>query len=173
MARLPLVDPDATDPRLQAVFSLFANGDREVPELYRVLGNAPALLEAWTNFAWPLRHEASIPRGLRELAIVRVAQLTGASYEWRAHAPAALKFGVAQEILDGLDQWPTLDGLSDMQREILAFTDQLTVDLVVGDDTFAALADRWSPAELVELTLTVAFYSCVSRVLTALDITAE
>ncbi len=173
MARIPLVDSDAADTRLAPVFSLFTDAGREVPELYRVLGNAPQLLKAWTDLAWPLRHEASVPRGLRELAIVRVAQLTGATYEWRAHAPAALKFGVSQEVLDHLDDWPSLAGLGDPEREILAFTDQLTVDLRVRDDTFSALAAQWTSAEIVELTLTVAFYSCVSRVLNALDITAD
>ena len=55
---------------------------------------------------------------------------------------------------------------------MLAFTDELTSGLAVSDETFSALAQRWSSGELVELTLTVAFYSCVSRVLLALEIEA-
>ena len=170
MARLPLVDPDLDDPNAQAVFGYFAERGMPPPELYRVLGNSPVLLKAWTDLAWPLRHEPSVPRGLRELAILRVAQLTGAQYEWQAHAPAALAHGVSQEVLDGLDHWEQLEGLGDAEREILRFTEQLTQGLAVDDETFAAVMARWSPSEIVELTLTVAFYSCVSRVLHALHV---
>ena len=173
MSRLPLVDTKTADPDLQAVFSYFVGRGRDVPELYRTLGNSPRLLKAWTDFAWPLRNEASTPRGLRELAIMRVAQLTGADYEWHAHLPMALEYGISSDTLDHLDGWGELDGLGEEEREILAFTDELTRDLAVSDATFAAVARRWSPAQVVELILTVAFYSCVSRVLRGLGITAH
>ena len=52
-------------------------------------------------------------------------------------------------------------------------TDELTLDLEVGDATWAALADRYEPGELVELVLTAAFYSCVSRVLRTLRLPVD
>jgi alkylhydroperoxidase family enzyme len=168
MARVPLADLDPADPTLDVLRSYYTG--RQMPEIYGTLANAPRLLRAWTDFAWPLRNEASSPRGLRELAIMRVAQLTGAETEWRAHAPLALAHGVTQEHLDQLERWPSSHAFDDAQRELLAFTDQLTQNVTVDDSTFAALAARWSPQEVVELTLTVAFYCCVSRVLRALDI---
>ena len=48
-------------------------------------------------------------------------------------------------------------------------TDELTVDLEVGEATWAALAERYEAGELVELVLTAAFYSCVSRALRSGD----
>ena len=162
MARLPMVEPTADDPLLAPIFDVFRSSERDVPDLYRVLGNAPKLLQAWTNFAWPLRHDAVTPRSLRELAILRVAQLTGADFEWNAHSAFALKVGVTQRQLDELAEWPASDCFDDDERAVLAFADQLTTDLAVDDATFARLQDRWTPSEIVELTLTVAFYSCVS-----------
>ena len=172
MARLPLVDPDATDPDLDVVFDVFRSAGREVPVLYRALGNSPRLLRAWTDFAWPLRADATTPRGLRELAILRVSQLTGADFEWHAHAPIALQFGGTQEQIDALESWSTSDVFDADQRLVLAAADRLTTDLAIDEATFAALNERWTPAEMVELVLTIAFYSCVSRVLSALDIHA-
>jgi AhpD family alkylhydroperoxidase len=170
MPRVPLVPSDSDDPVLAPVFDVFRNAGREVPVLYRVLGNSPVLLKAWTDFAWPLRHEATTPRSLRELGILRVAQVTGADFEWRAHAEFALKVGVTQEQLDSMASWRSASCFSDDERAVLAFAEQLTNELHVDDATFAALADRWTPAEVVELTLTIAFYSCVSRVLNGLEI---
>ena len=42
--------------------------------LYRALGNHPALVAAWTEFANSIRHESRTPRVLRELMILRSGQ---------------------------------------------------------------------------------------------------
>ncbi len=168
MARVPLADLDPSDPVLEPLRTYFAG--RDMPEIYGALANAPRLLRAWTDLAWPLRNEALVPRGLRELTIMRVAQLTGTLTEWRAHAPLALKHGVTQLQLDELESWPTSAAFGEVEREVLDFTDQVTTNLSVDDTTYARLAARWSPQEVVEITLTVAFYCCVARFLQALDI---
>ena len=168
MARVPLADLDPSDPAMETIRAYFAG--REMPEIYRTLANAPRLLRAWTDLAWPLRNEVLVPRGLRELAIMRVAQLTGTLTEWHAHAPLALQHGVTRRQLDELDGWHLSEAFDDVEQEVLALTDQVTVDVAVDDATFALLAARWSPQELVEITLTVAFYCCVSRFLRAFEI---
>ena len=74
--RLPLVPSDSEDVALAAVFDVFRSGAGGAGA-YRSLGNAPAMLQGWVDFAWPLRNEARTSRRLRELIIMRVAQLTG------------------------------------------------------------------------------------------------
>ena len=170
MPRVPLVPADSDDPVLAPIFDVFRTAGREVPVLYRALGNAPVLLKAWTDFAWPLRNDATTPRSLRELAILRVAQLTGAEFEWRAHAEFALRVGVTQAQLAALDRWRDSELFGDDEQAVLAVTEQLTTSLEVDDDVFAPLLARWTPAEVVELVLTIAFYSCVSRTLHGLQI---
>jgi AhpD family alkylhydroperoxidase len=170
--RVPPVAADTTDPELAAVFDVFRDAGREVPLLYRTLGNAPAMLRAWTSLAWPLRQEAASPRGLRELLIMRVAQLTAASFEWLAHWDMAVKHGITAEQLEELARWRDSDRFSADERAALALADDITEQLEVGDETWAAVAHRFSAPELVELVLTVSFYSCVSRVLHALELNA-
>ncbi|MDQ5848253.1 MAG: hypothetical protein M3544_04730, partial [Pseudomonadota bacterium] len=45
------------------------------PNLYKALGNHPKLIAAWTEFSKTLRHDTRTPRALRELVILRGAQL--------------------------------------------------------------------------------------------------
>ena len=170
MPRLPLVPSDADEPRLNAVFDYFRERGHEVPDLYRTLGNSPALLEGWTKFAWPLRADADTPRGLRELQIMRVAQLTDAETEWDAHWDMAVTHGNSPEKLAQLARWRESDAFDDAERAVLALTDEMTENLEPSDATFADVEARFSPKEIVELTLTAAFYSCVSRVLRTLAI---
>jgi AhpD family alkylhydroperoxidase len=171
--RLPLVDADSDDPRLAHVFERFREAGREVPTLYRALGNAPAMLDAWVGLAWPLRNEATTSRALRELIIMRVAQLTRTAYEWVAHRPMTLKYGITESQLAQLHRWWDSTAFDADQREVLAMTDELTNALDVSDETWAALADRYAPGEIVELVLTAAYYSCVSRTLRALRLPVD
>jgi len=167
---LPLVPANSNDPTLAAVFDRFRGAGREVPVLYRVLGNSPEMLQAWTNFAWPLREAARTPRGLRELVIMRVAQVTDAAYEWVAHAPMAMHFGITLEQLAAMRDWSESDLFDAEQRLLLTATDELTLRLDITEPTFAQLTAAFGPAEVVELVLTIAFYSCVSRTLRALRV---
>jgi alkylhydroperoxidase family enzyme len=167
---LPLVPADSDDPDLAAVFDRFRTAGRDVPVLYRVLGNSPAMLQAWTAMAWPLREAARTPRGLRELVIMRVAQLTDAAYEWVAHGAMALHCGLTLEQLAALRDWQDSDQFDADQRLLLLVTDELTLRLDITESTFTQLTARYGPPEVVELVLTVAFYSCVSRTLRALRV---
>jgi AhpD family alkylhydroperoxidase len=170
--RILPVAGDSTDPALAAVFDVFRADGRDVPLLYRTLGTAPAMLQAWTAMAWPLRHDAQAPRGLRELLIMRVAQLTAAPFEWISHWDMAVKHGVDEQQLAELHDWTASERFADVERAALAMCDELTRDLHVADGTWDALAAHFGQGELVELVLTVSFYSCVSRTLHAIGLGA-
>lgn len=171
--RLPLVSADSGDPQLAHVFGRFRDAGHDVPTLYRTLGNAPAMLNAWVGMAWPLRNEATTSRALRELIIMRVAQLTQTAYEWVAHRPMTVKCGITDTQLSDLENWRESEAFSAEERELLAMTDELTDGLDVSDATWAALAARYEPSELVELVLTCTYYSCVSRTLRALRLPVD
>ena len=51
------------------------------PNLYHCLANHPALVAAWSDFSKALRHGTRTPRALRELVILRGAQLMRSEYE--------------------------------------------------------------------------------------------
>jgi len=168
--RLPLVRTDSDNPILMEVFGAVRRTGQQVPSLYQALGNSPEMLRAWTALAWPLRNDATTPRGIRELMILRVAQLTVAPYEWLAHWDMAVEHGVTEEQIQALSQWQQSNAFSGHERAALAAADDLTLGLGLADDTWSELAARFQPGEIIELILTAAFYSCVSRVLGALQL---
>lgn len=170
--RLPAVEEAGDSARLERIFGRFAERGAEVPQLYQLLANAPAMLEAWIGLAWPLRAAATTPRALRELLILRIAQLTGASYEWQAHEPFAREFGVREAQIAELAEWTASDQFDETERSALAAADELTASGELSDDAFGSLAQRFDPGELVELILTISFYCCVSRVLKAIGLEA-
>lgn len=172
MVHINLVPRDADDPILESIFDVVGRGGRPVPDLYRALGNAPAMLRAWTGLAWPLRSEATSSRALRELMIMRVAARTGAAFEWEAHWPAAISAGVRIEQLRELNAWATSTHYSPSERAALRCVEEVLADGAASAAAMADLRSHFDDGECVELILTASFYSCVSHVLLSLGIEA-
>ncbi len=141
--------------------------------LYRMLLNSPPIAEGWLAMGTAVRHRSSLDGRARELAICRVGQLNGATYEWEHHVPIAKREGVSDAQIAALTAWSESDAFDDRERALLAYADTMTRDVVVPDDVFAAVRAHFDRRELVELTTTIAFYNMVSRVLVALGVDLE
>ena len=173
MPRLPLIE-DNSDPRIAAVYeALQSGGHKGFPNLYRLLGHAPAMLKAWTGLAWPLRSEAKTPRALRELMILRGAQIMGADYEWTHHVPMARAAGVTQAQIDGLADWRASGLFAPDERAALRLAEEITQGPGASADAIAEARNFFGESGVVELVLTASFYACVGRVLHSLDVPLE
>ena len=173
MARLDPVAVTSDDPVLSPVFDVFRNAGRDIPMLYRLLGNSPAMLEAWVGLAWPLRSKPTTSRALRELLIMQLAVLTGASFEWQAHWPAAVKAGVSPAQLAAFGSWSSSDLFDEPTKAALRCGAEMIADGGASAEAVAALRTHYSDGECIELILTSAFYSCVSHVLLTIGIEAD
>jgi AhpD family alkylhydroperoxidase len=172
MARVPLVPIEPDDPLVREVFGRFAEEGREPIALYRALGHTPKLLRAYSGLATALRHEAATPRALRELVILRTAQLTRSEYEWAHHRKMALAAGVPERQLAELERWRGSDAFDERERAALRLADG-THERNVSDEAFAELRRAFSDGETVELVLLASFYQGVARLLQALAVEVE
>ena len=137
--------------------------------LYRALGNQPALTAAWTEFANAIRHESRTPRALREIMILRTAQIAHSEYEWAHHLRMARKVEVSEAKIAALAGWRTSGKFDAKERAALALTEAVMA-CNVGDGVHAEVKKHFSDAEFVELSLTVGFYAMVSRMLDAMRV---
>ncbi|KAL7959568.1 AhpD-like protein [Trichoderma compactum] len=152
--------------------------DRRAPRPLQALDltllHSPPVADGWNSFLGAVRTKTSLTDDVRELAISRVAVCNKAWYEWGHHAPLAVQGGVSEDALeavkrDSLGERP--EGLlSEKQWAALVYADEMTKNVSVTDETFAALKQHFNDQEVVELTATVAAYNCVSRFLVALDV---
>jgi alkylhydroperoxidase family enzyme len=148
--------------------------------------HAPSVADGYNSFVGALRRTTVIDAGLLELSISRVAVLNQAVYEWNIHAPLALKAGLQPAELNEAQKLPSYTEISSSedvrntwqksclnarQRAVVAYTDEMTRNVVVKDKTFQLLKDvELSNREILELTTTIAGYNCVSRILVSLDV---
>ena len=140
--------------------------------IYRALANHPSILEGWIELAWRLRQDAKTPRRLRELMIVRGAQIADCEYELRHHEAMALANGVSESELLDLAGWRDSRSFSPPERAALAFMEAM-VGGKVPDSILATLAEHFGPGERVELTVTAGLYSMVPKVIDAFRLPLE
>ena len=155
MSRLKMVSTEPEDPALRQMFDEVRARGAPLPNLYRVIGLAPPMLRAWLDFAWPLRLDAKTPRPLRELLILRGAQVSGARDEWVHHTTMALAAGVPQAQIDALDTWQQSPLFTPQEKAVLRLADEVTRGPAASAECIEELRKQaFSDAEIVELTLT-------------------
>lgn len=141
--------------------------------LYKMLLNSPPVAAGWLQLFTAIRQQCDLGGRYRELAVLRVAVINGAIYEYQAHLGFALEAGVTQAQIDALADWQHSALYSDAERAVLAYADAMTSQVHVADTVFDALRPHFNQRELVELTATIGGYNLVSRFLEALMVDAE
>ncbi len=166
MPRVPLADFEpALKKRLEELWGT-------PPNLYRCLGNHPKLVAAWTEFSKTLRYDTRTPRALRELIILRGAQLMRSEYEWAQHVGMARKAGVREEQIARLNHWSSSDEFDAKERAALALAEAVTLGKV-SDAVQAEALKHFDMHDYVELCIVAAFYAMVGRMLDAMGVPLE
>ncbi len=146
-------------------------------KLDRMLLHSPVVAEGWNVFFGKLRDETILPAKLRELTICVVAIINGATYELEAHAPLLKKAGAdkkqTQQILNVGSKAFKAQYFSELEREVISFTIQMTRDIKVSKILKSKLQKKLGSRQLVELIATIAAYNLVSRFLVATEIMSE
>ena len=142
------------------------------PNLYRALGNHPALVAAWTEFSKMLRYDTRTPRALRELVILRGAQLMRSEYEWAQHLAMARKSGVREAQIAELAQWRTSKEFDAREKAAIALGEEVTGGKV-SDAVHAEAMRHFDHHDYVELAAVAAFYAMVGRMLDAMGVELE
>lgn len=167
--RLPLVDVPA-DVR-EKIVSLGGNPELN---LYKTLASHPSLLSAWVDFAYSIRRDCTTSRQLRELMILRGAQLCQCEYERFQHEQMAKQCGLSSEKVAALDRWNDSPLFTEDERLALTLMENVIEHGgKLSDELDQQLKQHFTNAEYVELVLTAGFYAMVPRVLTALQIPVE
>ncbi|MEV4729757.1 carboxymuconolactone decarboxylase family protein [Saccharopolyspora sp. NPDC049426] len=138
-----------------------------------MLLHSPPLADGWNDFLGAVRSGTILADDVRELAILRVAALNDAQYEWDAHEPLGQAGGLTDSDLAVLRGEPRSDRLEPRLAAALAYTDAMTAEVSVPEDVFDSLRRHFNEREVVELTVTVGAYNLVSRVLVALEVGQE
>ncbi len=173
MARVKFVEKEQADPIIKDMFQKLE--DRKVPviNLFKAMGNSPKVGRNFVRLGNAILNPEFIDPKLRELAILRVGNLLRAEYEFTKHVTIGVEAGVAKDQIDELSNWASSKKFTDIERAVLQYTDEVTLNVKVSDGTFANLKRFFDDPAIVKLTATIGYYGMVSRILVALQIELE
>lgn len=168
MARVPYLELSDLSPENQDLLK------RRI-SLFQALVNSPDAARAFHGVGQFIRFGSKLDPRLRELAILQVGWLARSPYEWSHHVKIGHDFGVTdadiQALIDDTAGKPTT--LDDRAKTVLRAAREMTQDGAMSAATFLTLQQALGNELMVDLTITIAFYNAVVRVLATLQIDVE
>ena len=133
-----------------------------VPEFMATMLRHPELFRRHSELAVVLFNGA-LPVRLRELAILRLAWLCGAPYEWCQHVGIAKRLGgVTDAEVERCSEGSTAPGWDELDGAIVRAVEELHADAMISGDTWDLLARHLNDKQLIELPIMLGQYQGVA-----------
>lgn len=168
--RLPLRS-ERDDPRLAELFARGLRGpDGDVLNIFAALANHPDLLRRWLVFAAHVLSKSTLAPRDRELVILRTGWHCASRYEWGQHVLIAREVGLDDGEIERVKAGPAAEGWSPEDSALLRAADELHEHAAISDATWAELAERLTPEQLLDVVATVGNYHLVAMFLNTLRV---
>jgi len=160
-------------PALREVYQRSEERGQQVLNIVKLLANCPQIGPEYLRFAGAVVRGERVPMKLRELATLRVGSLAGARYEFLHHVPLGLSAGLTRKQIDEIGGWEESSQFNEQERAVLLYTDRVARDNNVTDEIFAKVRAFLSEHDVVELTVVIAYFLMLCRILVALQLELE
>ena len=132
---------------------------------YNSLLRSPVLGQRMFDLLHYLRWETSVPLKLNEFAILIVGRQWRSQIEWFAHAPLAIKAGLAPAIVAELKANRRPQNMPPEESVVFDFVTELTTRHAVSDETFNRAKDLLGEQQVVDLTAVAGTYITLAMIL--------
>lgn len=141
---------------------------KRLGEMVATLVRAPAVYDRHLGLARAFFFHGTLAPRDRELAILRTAWLSQSPYEWGEHVGIGKDVGITSDEIARIIEGSSASGWSDHDRAVVRTAEELHLDSMVSDDTWATLDQTLSEEQLVELLMLVGQYKTVAYYLNSL-----
>ena len=173
MARVPYLSREDADESLKPLYDRLET-ERKVPtaNIFLALTNAPTQLDAFLTYANSLRAADLSPK-LRELAILTVGHATRSVYEVAHHQSHGLGAGLTEQQLAAVADFEGSDLFDETEKAVMRLAQESTLQIDVSEETWREAARHLTDRQMVELSLSIAWYNSGVRIMGLLDIDLE
>jgi alkylhydroperoxidase family enzyme len=166
---VPIKLDDLTDEQI-AVFGS-RNDPRCELNLFKVLVQHPTLFKNFGPFAMQLGRQTILPLRDKEILVLRTLTLCKENYELVHHLYIARQAGLSDAEIEAAKRGGK--GLSAFDLVLVKAAEELVKDHCISDETWAALAARYTTEQLIETVFMVGNYTLMSMVNSSLGILPE
>ena len=167
--RLPLLPPEERTERQQQLLDemsmVVVDGvrkPREDKSALEILIRHAELYKAHMEVAQKYLSDCEMDIRDRELAILRIAWLSQAPFEWGSHVKIAKRNGITAEEIERIMEGSWAPGWRKQDRAIMRAVEELHFDSMVTDDTWSDLQQFYNDKKLIELLILAGQYKTVA-----------
>ncbi len=165
----PIEESDWTDVE-RALLSPIKEERGSVPNIYRTFARHPDIFVPRMRFGRHLQRGSTLPARDREILINRIAWLSNAEYEWSAHTRLGREAGLSEDDIRRIAVGPEAAGGSELDRALLAATDELFNQTMISDSTWNTLSESYSTHQMMDLVMTVGGYHMLAMALNSFGV---
>ena len=164
MARIPLVTREQVSPNEQPAYDAFMASRAGRPNIgpYTLLLHMPEMAQRLEALRTYLRDETSLPPKLQELVMISVAREMSCAFIWYAHAAAARRAGVRDDIVDAIRDRRSLTNHDPAEQTVVDFARELLQNRKVSRPTFDAATAHFGQRGTMALTNLIACYAVLA-----------
>ncbi len=162
--RISRLNRNEVDSSIVAVFDDSLRERGNVPYFFRTLSHRPSIMTtAWAHMQAVLA-EGTLPRALKELAVVRTSQINQTPYCLASHTMMAKKLGCTDAKLDALADFKSSDQFDERERLAIHLAEVMTLNPhAYTNEEFARLREHFTEGEVVELVSAIGLFNYFNR----------
>jgi 4-carboxymuconolactone decarboxylase len=138
----------------------------------RVIVNNPKMYRTFVPHIEATIAKTSLPPRERQVIVLRTLAICHDTYEMAHHIRISRNAGISEEEIAAF-QAGTGDCLTEFDRVLLSATDELERDQMISDATWAALTQRYSVEQLMEVVFVAGCYQTMAMLTKTFGIQLE
>ena len=164
MTRVPNVTRESIPETQRAVFDEIVQERGEIPTVGpgSVMFNAPEVAKRALDLALFLRTETSLDPRIRELGMLVAARENDCQFIWNAHAPAARRAGLRDDIVDALRDKKDLPNLAPDESAVVDIGREFFRTRKVSQGAFDAAIGQFGVLGVTELCNLLGCYAMLA-----------
>ena len=171
MSRIVPPDVGNLSERQREVYEAIRSGPRgAVRGPLAVWLRRPELADRAQALGHYCRYNTLLPPRLSELAILTIARIWGAEFEWWAHKAVALKAGLSEAVIEAIrtNQEPAFE--NEDEAVVSAFTRAVHLERRVSDELYARAVEILGEEMVVDLVGILGYYALISITINVFDV---
>lgn len=139
----------------------------------RMMARAPVSFQPLVDFAMSILLHSEFDPRKREIAVLRVAHVTNAKYEWTHHVSVGKQVGLDEVEIKRIAVDGPVTGLDEEGNLLCRVADEISRDVRLSDEALDAIIGRYGERQATELILCCSYFNMLSRFLESTRVELE
>ena len=165
--RIPYPEMENLSPDVRAMVESFPMN------VARMVANAPASMKGFLELAKSILFFSEFDPLKREIAVLRVAHVTKAVYEWTHHVTLAKNYNISDREIQIICTEDPVKSLDDEGNLLCRVADEISRNVRLSDDCLSQILERYGTRGATELILCISYFNFLSRFLESTRVELE